>query len=674
MNNYGRFLESLEFEVVDPHTPRRWVNTVNGDIAESNVDQTGGGSFSAMIDEQVVEIIAKNNLFGGRLFYLKDFYSGKIWCPTWLPKKSKLENFSTVHGFNKSEIRSLGEQLEFNATFSTSKNNPAERYQIKLKNLSAEKRRIHLYIVVEILGEQIATAKKMGEALHFTKRKDKDLTYFVSADREIRSFDTSLKSFIGEYPSSDLGEFIDKQILSKTTGDTNSPLAVMEFAFNLGSGSSSDLTVLCGAVKNLKGTTVNQQITTIAKGEFVSFNKNTEFILNSPDKDLNKLLNGFYFQKLQSLHLPIILQKGVESLANSLCASMFISRTSAKKIAEQLLCNQSTDGLWQNSYSLSLKSLFAITKYVNYLGFEELKTSYKYSNDTEATLFEHVIKTLKSLLDAKNELTTGEKAQLVVILYEVIAAFEQSNHHSIAKKYWDDLQQLNAEISKAKTSNFLADKTWPIISKSVTEGEKTMKHFAKTYVTTAPPNITTPYIEFDPKNIYSQFNPGEFSNGAIDALECADLIIAATSCAQGDYAWRLVGQILPIFLGVNADRYKAEPFRQSALISAKPSANYGEAITDDQNLEAKVYAVIYQQILGLNIVNGSIKIDPCVPRDWKNLEFSYKLHEASYHFRIQNPFRVSKGIDRVIVDGVRITGNVIRPMRSGVHFVEVILG
>jgi cellobiose phosphorylase len=79
-------------------------------------------------------------------------------------------------------------------------------------------------------------------------------------------------------------------------------------------------------------------------------------------------------------------------------------------------------------------------------------------------------------------------------------------------------------------------------------------------------------------------------------------------------------------------------------------------------------------ILGVQPVLGGLKIDPCIPRDWRQVEVTRKFRGAEYHIRIQNPFRINKGVDRILVDGNRLTGTVIPAHAGGTHFVEVVLG
>lgn len=688
MNSYGRFLESGEFEITEPRTPRAWSNTLISSSARSNVSQTGSGDLTVLIGDQAVEVIAKNNRYGGRLFFIKDFHSGKIWCPTWLPKKNTLEHFSVKHGFGYSEIRSLAEQIEFSASFRLAEGSNAERWQISLKNLSAERRKLQLFVVAEILNEQNCLVKKVGEALHFIKRSDNEQTYFLSADKEIKSFDSNAESFFGIYPSSNLPEAITKTNLAKNSGNTSQPLGALEFAINLSDKASSTVTLFCGAVKSKPELNASKQISEIVKKDTEHFrilektkiqNKNVDYVLNSPDKDLNLLFNGFYYQQLQSAHFALSTEQNISAVINNLNACNFLTSQQAKKLVENLLAQQSYDGLWQESFSVSLKATLAILKYVNYLGFETINESYKYNNDHESQLIEHLNKAAKALTDNSAQLSLSEKSALVLILKELIAVLEQTNHHSFARKYWEDVGQLNAQIVKSfskNNSNYFADQIWPIISKSISEelATKMIKKVASANVSSAPPSLLSPYTEYESNVSASSDLPGENQNGSASFELCCDLINACSKIKNGDYAWRLVKQMLPIYLCVNADKYKLEPFKQAAGIIAKPSPNEGEDMVDANNLNAKVYATVFEYIFGLSIVNGSIKIDPCIPKEWKNIEFSYKFFGASYHFRIQNPFRVSGGIDRVIVDGIKLTGNVIRPMRSGVHFVEVILG
>ena len=84
---------------------------------------------------------------------------------------------------------------------------------------------------------------------------------------------------------------------------------------------------------------------------------------------------------------------------------------------------------------------------------------------------------------------------------------------------------------------------------------------------------------------------------------------------------------------------------------------------------------ISQSILGMQPTLNGLRIDPCVPADWKRFTLHRRYRGAEYTVHVENPKGVQKGVAAVTADGKPITGNVlpVAPAGSSVT-VEVTLG
>ena len=170
-------------------------------------------------------------------------------------------------------------------------------------------------------------------------------------------------------------------------------------------------------------------------------------------------------------------------------------------------------------------------------------------------------------------------------------------------------------------------------------------------------------------------SPGTGRNSTIVTDIIAKIIWAETIAGRGDEAYKLLGQISPLARNSSQSTYGIEPYIVADSAFGPVHPRFGQGVSGWSSSGAgSLWLVIIERILGVQPVLGGLKIDPCLPKDWRQVEVTRQFRGADYHIRIQNPFRVSKGIDRIIVDGVRLTGNVIRPFARGSHFVEVTLG
>ena len=85
-----------------------------------------------------------------------------------------------------------------------------------------------------------------------------------------------------------------------------------------------------------------------------------------------------------------------------------------------------------------------------------------------------------------------------------------------------------------------------------------------------------------------------------------------------------------------------------------------------------MYRVGIEAILGITLRSGALHIDPCIPREWPGFEVLYK---GRYRIVVENPDGVCRGVVRIELDGVNITGQDVPIVDDGVaHVVRVVLG
>ena len=74
---------------------------------------------------------------------------------------------------------------------------------------------------------------------------------------------------------------------------------------------------------------------------------------------------------------------------------------------------------------------------------------------------------------------------------------------------------------------------------------------------------------------------------------------------------------------------------------------------------------------------AELRIDPCVPREWRSFEIEFRYRRSVYHIVVQNPASRSKGVLSVELDGGQLAGSVpaIPLLDDGVrHVVRVLMG
>ena len=89
---------------------------------------------------------------------------------------------------------------------------------------------------------------------------------------------------------------------------------------------------------------------------------------------------------------------------------------------------------------------------------------------------------------------------------------------------------------------------------------------------------------------------------------------------------------------------------------------------------AWMYVTGTQYILGIRPTFDGLRIDPCIPEQWKGLRATRRFRHAVYEITVSNPNHLSKGVRRMNVDGKVVQGNVA-PLfgDNAVHPVQIVM-
>lgn len=81
-----------------------------------------------------------------------------------------------------------------------------------------------------------------------------------------------------------------------------------------------------------------------------------------------------------------------------------------------------------------------------------------------------------------------------------------------------------------------------------------------------------------------------------------------------------------------------------------------------------------ENILGFNIEQGVLKINPCIPKEWKEYSIRYRFKNSIYNIKVKNPNGKNTGVDKIFLNGEDVENKEIRLMDNGkVNEVEVVM-
>jgi cellobiose phosphorylase len=181
------------------------------------------------------------------------------------------------------------------------------------------------------------------------------------------------------------------------------------------------------------------------------------------------------------------------------------------------------------------------------------------------------------------------------------------------------------------------------------------------------PAFTKYYIEYGE---ISSYPAGYKENASVFCHNNPWIMIGETVAGNGGRAWEYYRKICPSYL------HKTEPYVYAQMIAGKDAFKPGEAKNSWLTGSASwnFYAVT-QYILGIRPDYDGLIVEPCIPPSWKGFKVTRKFRGAVYKIEVLNPNGKSKGVVKVMVDGVVLGSNMVPVFGDNrEHSVVVTLG
>ena len=175
----------------------------------------------------------------------------------------------------------------------------------------------------------------------------------------------------------------------------------------------------------------------------------------------------------------------------------------------------------------------------------------------------------------------------------------------------------------------------------------------------APPFDQTPldpgYIKGYPPGIRE--NGGQYTHAALWS------VIALTKLGEGTQAGALLAMLNPINHGLTSAeiyRYKVEPYVVAADIYSRPPNVGRGGWTWYTGAAGWMQRAGVEYLLGVQIRDDFIEINPCVPSHWPGFEINLRHAGCRYAISVANPYSVTGGIMAAEVDGVALSRGAVR--------------
>ncbi len=232
-----------------------------------------------------------------------------------------------------------------------------------------------------------------------------------------------------------------------------------------------------------------------------------------------------------------------------------------------------------------------------------------------------------------------------------------------------DNNQIIGSHSNLEGKIFLNAQTWSVIADSTDQERKksamkAVKQFLQSDV--GPLLLSPAYQHPDPDIGYlSRYAPGIRENGGVYTHAATWTIWAATLMGDANFAYQIFRNICPIYNGLNSDKYAVEPYVTPGNIDGIDSPFYGRGgWTWYSGSAAWLLRVIVDGIIGLQADYEGLRVKPCLPNGWNNIEISRNFRGTNYQIKIlKQTQREPKKFD-IYLDGEKIAGNLIPPRKG----------
>ncbi len=188
-----------------------------------------------------------------------------------------------------------------------------------------------------------------------------------------------------------------------------------------------------------------------------------------------------------------------------------------------------------------------------------------------------------------------------------------------------------------------------------------------------------PFDKSEPSPGYIKgYPPGVRENGGQYTHAALWLAMAMARKGDGERAGQLMRLLNPIEHARDADavwHYGVEPYVVAADVYRLPGRVGQGGWSWYTGSAAWMYRAWVEEILGIKVQSGQLRIDPVIPGAWPGFSLSYRHGEAIYLIQVENPAGVARGVVWVELDGQRVAGGTI-PLERGLvkHQVVVRMG
>ena len=158
----------------------------------------------------------------------------------------------------------------------------------------------------------------------------------------------------------------------------------------------------------------------------------------------------------------------------------------------------------------------------------------------------------------------------------------------------------------------------------------------------------------------TSYPPGYKENAGIFSHNNTWIHLCWCLFGEGERALEYYLSICPSAKLDKIDTYRCEPYVYAQMTAGRDAATPGEAKNSWlTGTAAWSFVVASQGILGIQPDFDGLRINPCIPKDWKKFTVTRRFRGTEYRITVRNPSGVCRGVRKIRVDGETLEGNFI---------------
>lgn len=274
----------------------------------------------------------------------------------------------------------------------------------------------------------------------------------------------------------------------------------------------------------------------------------------------------------------------------------------------------------------------------------------------------YAIKILKSYAELKND------GEYIKYLDEIGAKLDNIlascwNEDRFIRGYKED-GEIIGQRTDPEASMWLNPQSWAVISGYATEEQATLA------LDSVERELNTPYgamVMYPPYADHAFkgalmhcFNRCVKENAGIFSQTQGWLILAEAKHGRGDMAYKYWKEASPATYNDNAELREMEPYVYGQFVEGKDSPFAGRAHVHWLTGTASTVMVgTVEGILGLRPNAKGLVIDPSIPSEWKELTMEKTFRGRRLNIVVKNPNGAQSGVKSIIVNGIKLSENLI---------------